>query len=72
MTELSYTVIDSAPGSLHKTSVLVAGETDALLVDAGFTRADGHRIVTEVLDSGRTLTRVFSPQLTRTSTSVPR
>jgi glyoxylase-like metal-dependent hydrolase (beta-lactamase superfamily II) len=59
MTELSYTVIDSTAGSLHKTSVLVAGATEALLVDAGFTRADGHRIVAEVLDSGRTLTRVL-------------
>src|SRR6478672_7783402 len=29
MTELSYTVIDSAPGSLHKTSVLVAEVLDS-------------------------------------------
>ena len=36
----------------------MTGETEALLVDAGFTRADGHRIVAEILDSGRTLTRV--------------
>ena len=59
MTQLTYTVFDSAPGSLHKTSVLVTGDTEALLVDAGFTRADGHRIVAEVLDSGKTLTRVL-------------
>lgn len=58
MTELSYTVIDSASGSLHKTSVLVTGDTEAVVVDAGFTRADGHRIVAEVLDSGRSLTTV--------------
>jgi len=58
MTELTFTILDSAPASLHKTSVLVAGESEALLVDAGFTRADGHRIVAAVLDSGRTLTRV--------------
>jgi glyoxylase-like metal-dependent hydrolase (beta-lactamase superfamily II) len=30
-----------------------------LLVDTGFTRADGHRLVAEVLDSGKTLTTVF-------------
>jgi glyoxylase-like metal-dependent hydrolase (beta-lactamase superfamily II) len=59
MTELNFSIIDSAPGSLHKTSVLVTGEAEALVVDAGFTRADGHRIVAEVLDSGKRLTRVL-------------
>lgn len=58
MTQLNYTAIDSAPESLHKTSVLVSGDTEAIVVDAGFTRADGHRIVAEVLDSGKHLTRV--------------
>src|SRR6478672_6465471 len=55
MPNLRYTVIDAADSSLHKTSVLVTGETEALVVDAAFTRADGHRIVAAVLDSGRTL-----------------
>ena len=55
---LTYTVLDAAPESLNKTSVVVSGDTEALVVDAGFTRADGHRIVAEVLDSGKTLTRV--------------
>jgi glyoxylase-like metal-dependent hydrolase (beta-lactamase superfamily II) len=59
MTELSYTIIDSADSSLNKTSVLVTGETEALVVDAAFTRADGHRIVAEVLDSGKRLTTVL-------------
>ena len=58
MSQLTYTVIDSADSSLHKTSVLVTGETEALVVDAAFTRADGHRIVAEVLDSGKRLTTV--------------
>ena len=58
MSNLSYTVIDSAATSLHKTSVLVTGESEALVVDAAFTRADGHRIVAEVLDSGKRLTTV--------------
>jgi glyoxylase-like metal-dependent hydrolase (beta-lactamase superfamily II) len=30
-----------------------------LLVDAGFTRADSHRLVAAILDSGKTLTTVF-------------
>ena len=55
---LAYTVIDAADSSLNKTSVLVTGETEALVVDAAFTRADGHRIVAEVLDSGKRLTTV--------------
>jgi glyoxylase-like metal-dependent hydrolase (beta-lactamase superfamily II) len=58
MPSLNYTVIDAADSSLNKTSVLVTGETEALVVDAAFTRADGHRIVAEVLDSGRRLTTV--------------
>ena len=58
MSNLGYTVIDAADSSLNKTSVLVTGETEALVVDAAFTRADGHRIVAEVLDSGKRLTTV--------------
>lgn len=58
MTQLDHTVIDSAPESLNKSSVLVTGDTEAIVVDAGFTRADGHRIAAAVLDSGKTLTRV--------------
>ena len=58
MSNLTYTVIDAADASLNKTSVLVTGETEALVVDAAFTRADGHRIVAEVLDSGKRLTTV--------------
>ena len=58
MSHLAYTVIDSADSSLNKTSVLVTGETEALVVDAAFTRADGHRIAAAVLDSGKTLTAV--------------
>ncbi|MCX2749251.1 hypothetical protein OOZ51_15720 [Arthrobacter sp. MI7-26] len=35
MTPLNYTVIDAPDSSLNKTSVLVTGESEALLVDAG-------------------------------------
>ena len=59
MTELTITVLDAPASSLHKTSVLVTGETEAVLVDAGFTRADGHRIAAAILDSGKTLTTVL-------------
>jgi glyoxylase-like metal-dependent hydrolase (beta-lactamase superfamily II) len=60
MTDLTYTIIDGdfPVGSKNKTATLVASETEALLVDAGFTRADGHRLVAAVLDSGKQLTSV--------------
>lgn len=58
---LDFTIfdLDFPAGSKNKTATLVTGEHDALLVDAGFTRADGHRLVAEVLDSGKRLTTVF-------------
>ena len=61
MSTLSFTVLDLdfPAGSKNKTATLVAGQNDALLVDAGFTRADGHRLAAAVLDSGKTLTTVF-------------
>ena len=61
MTTLDFQVfdLDFPVGSKNKTATLVTGETDALLVDAGVTRADGHRLVAEILDSGATLTTVF-------------
>ncbi|HEX6355658.1 MBL fold metallo-hydrolase [Actinophytocola sp.] len=59
MSTLTYTIIDAADSSLNKTSVLVTGETEAVVVDAAFTRADGHRIVAAVLDSGKRLTTVL-------------
>jgi Metallo-beta-lactamase superfamily len=61
MTDLHFTVLDlDFPfGSKNKTATLVTGGHDALLVDAGFTRADGHRIVAAVLDSGKRLAAVF-------------
>jgi glyoxylase-like metal-dependent hydrolase (beta-lactamase superfamily II) len=51
--------LDFPAGSKNKTATLVTGQNEALLVDAGFTRADGHRLAAAVLDSGKTLTTVF-------------
>ncbi|PZF90643.1 MBL fold metallo-hydrolase [Micromonospora deserti] len=61
MSTLDFTVLDLdfPAGSKNKTATLVTGDSDALLVDAGFTRADGHRLVAEILDSGKRLTTVF-------------
>ena len=61
MSTLSYKVLDLdfPAGSRNKTATLVTGENEALLVDAAFTRADGHRLAAEILDSGKKLTTVF-------------
>jgi glyoxylase-like metal-dependent hydrolase (beta-lactamase superfamily II) len=61
MSTLDFTILDLdfPAGSKNKTATLVTGDNDALLVDAGFTRADGHRLVAAILDSGRTLRTVF-------------
>jgi glyoxylase-like metal-dependent hydrolase (beta-lactamase superfamily II) len=61
MSTLSFKVLDLdfPAGVKNKTATLVTGENEALLVDAGFTQADGHRLAAEVLDSGKKLTTVF-------------
>jgi glyoxylase-like metal-dependent hydrolase (beta-lactamase superfamily II) len=51
--------LDFPVGSRNKTATLVSGERDVLLVDTGFTRADGHRLVARILDSGKRLATVF-------------
>ncbi|GAB4004691.1 hypothetical protein GCM10029992_50440 [Glycomyces albus] len=61
MSTLDFTIFDLEfpVGSKAKTATLITGEREALLVDAAFTRADGHRLAAAVLDSGKTLTTVF-------------
>jgi glyoxylase-like metal-dependent hydrolase (beta-lactamase superfamily II) len=61
MSALDFTIVDLdfPVGSRNKTATLVTGASDALLVDAGFTRADGHRLVAQLLDSGKQLTTLF-------------
>ncbi|MFG3029034.1 MBL fold metallo-hydrolase [Streptomyces sp. NPDC048253] len=61
MSTLSFKILDLdfPAGIKNKTATLVTGESEALLVDAAFTRADGHRLAAEVLDSGKNLTTVF-------------
>src|SRR4051795_7795320 len=61
MTDFKYTIIDGdfPAGVKNKTATLVTGQSEALLVDAAFTRADGHRLAAAVLDSGKSLTTVF-------------
>ena len=45
--------------SFHVNSVVVSGKTEALVIDAGFSRADALRIAANVLDTGKTLKTIF-------------
>jgi glyoxylase-like metal-dependent hydrolase (beta-lactamase superfamily II) len=56
---LTVEVLRTSAGSLHANAALIMGEKDAVLVDPPFTKADAHRVVAMVLDSGKTLTHIF-------------
>ena len=56
---LAVKVVLASEPSLNATSTLLLGEKDAVLVDVPFTRSDGHRLVAEVLETGRTLRTIY-------------
>ena len=56
---LKVEVLRNSAGSLFSNTALIEGEHDTVLVDPPFTKADAHRVVAMVLDSGRHLTTVF-------------
>jgi len=56
---LEYQVIPTSAVSMHANITLVKGEKDAVLVDVPFSRADAYRVVSEILDSGKTLKAVL-------------
>jgi len=59
---LTLQVYNGDGASFHVSAVLVAGKTDAVLLDAGFTRADAMRIAAMVLDSKKTLKTIYISQ----------
>ena len=56
---LTLKVITSSEGSLYADFTLVMGKTDAVLIDAPFTKADAHRLVADILESGKTLKFIY-------------
>src|SRR5688500_15439817 len=56
---LTYQVFTGTEAGFLATSTLIAGEKEAVLVDAQFTLSDAHRLTAMVLESGKTLTKVF-------------
>ncbi|MGY5450063.1 MBL fold metallo-hydrolase [Agarivorans sp. MS3-6] len=59
---LTLKVYNADSNSFHVNSTLIYGETEAVVVDAGFTKADALRIAANVLDSGKHLTTIFVSQ----------
>ncbi|QBC43468.1 MBL fold metallo-hydrolase [Iodobacter fluviatilis] len=47
------------PSTFGVASTLITGKTEAILIDAQFTLADAHRVVANVLASGKKLTTVY-------------
>lgn len=56
---LEVQVMRTSADSLFANITLIKGEKKAVLVDAPFTRADAHRVVAMVLESGRQLETIF-------------
>ena len=59
---LEVKVYNADSHSFHVNSTLVYGDTEAVVFDAGFTKADAMRIAANVLDSGKNLTKIFVSQ----------
>jgi glyoxylase-like metal-dependent hydrolase (beta-lactamase superfamily II) len=56
---LSVQVYNAGAGSFHVNAVVVGGQSEAMVIDTGFTRADALRVAADVLDSGKTLKTIF-------------
>ena len=59
---LTVKVYNAGGASFNVNSTLVYGEKEAMVIDAGFTRADALRIAANVLDSGKQLTTIYVSQ----------
>ncbi len=59
---LTVKVYNADANSFNVNSTLVYGQKDAIVIDAGFTRADALRIAANVLDSGKQLTTIYVSQ----------
>jgi glyoxylase-like metal-dependent hydrolase (beta-lactamase superfamily II) len=56
---LTATVFTGSPGGFLVDSTLVAGDKDAILIDAQFDLADAHRLVAMILETKKNLTTVY-------------
>jgi glyoxylase-like metal-dependent hydrolase (beta-lactamase superfamily II) len=56
---LTYEVIRTSDRSFAANIILLKGEKKAILIDAPYTRADAHRVVAAILDSGKELEAIY-------------
>ena len=59
---LQVKVYNADGNSFNVNSTLVVGDKEAMVIDAGFTRADALRIAANVLDSGKQLKTIYVSQ----------
>ena len=59
---LTVKIVNAGSGSFNVNSTLIYGEKEAMVIDAGFTRADALRIAANVLDSGKQLSIIYVSQ----------
>jgi len=59
---LKLDVYNAGPGSFSVNATVVSGETEAMVIDTGFSKADALRIAAKVLDSGKELKTIFISQ----------
>jgi len=59
---LTVKIYTADASSFNVNATLLYGEKDAMVIDAGFTRADALRIAANVLDSGKQLTTIYVSQ----------
>lgn len=59
---LKFDVYNADDNSFNVNSTVVYGDTEAMVVDAGFTKADALRIAAKVMDSGKELKTIFISQ----------
>jgi glyoxylase-like metal-dependent hydrolase (beta-lactamase superfamily II) len=59
---LTLDVYTASPSSFSVNSTLVYGDTEAMIIDTGFSKADALRIAAKVLDSGKELKTIFISQ----------
>jgi len=57
--KLTTTVYTASPGGFLVDSTLVAGDKEAVLIDAQFSLADAHHLIAQLLESKKTLTTVY-------------
>lgn len=59
---LTYKVFRAGQKGFLVSSVLIQGKKDAVLIDAQFTRANAHRVVADIIESGKNLKAIYISQ----------